>query len=125
MIHEDEWLARVHAWRASGLSASEYCKGKAFTKGSLLTWSSRLGRAGKVPRSQVGRKASPANGSRPSPLRFARLVPSTTMPVPSPLSTTTSSVMTVVIGSSRIEVSSGFDPSLLRSVVDVLAGGAR
>jgi hypothetical protein len=42
MAHAELWKKRVEDWRASGLSAAEYCKGQEFTTGTLYRWSSRL-----------------------------------------------------------------------------------
>lgn len=136
MRHEDEWLDRVLAWRASGLSAKAYCADKSYLAGTLLTWSSRLGRDGKVERSVAGRKARPRTPASHGTMRFVRVVGSTrgTDASTSTTSTTTRDpsasmssphVMAIVIGSSRIEVRPGFDANLLRSVVSALGGDAR
>jgi transposase len=42
MANAELWRKRVADWRASGLSAAEYCKGQEFTTGPLYRWSSRL-----------------------------------------------------------------------------------
>jgi transposase len=42
MANVELWKKRVADWRASGLSAAEYCKGQEFTTGPLYRWSSRL-----------------------------------------------------------------------------------
>lgn len=36
------WEERLKDWRASGLSAEEYCRGKGFSAGTLYRWSSRV-----------------------------------------------------------------------------------
>lgn len=130
MTHEDVWLARVRAWRESGLSAKDYCPGKDFSAGALLSWSSRLGRAGKIAPSPSGRK-SKTSAATPS-VRFARVVASamrSTSPVPTSAPAAPSkphpSSMTITVGTTRIEVAPGFDPSMLRAVVDALGGSAR
>ena len=43
MADTTTWRKRVATWRASGLSASEFCKGREFPAGTLYWWSSRLG----------------------------------------------------------------------------------
>ena len=57
-----EWTARVNAWRASGKTAREFCKGRGFSEGGLHSWSSRLKRCGGEP-----------PGARPE-VRLARVV---------------------------------------------------
>ncbi|ADO73741.1 IS66 family insertion sequence element accessory protein TnpA [Stigmatella aurantiaca] len=52
MANAEQWKKRVADWRASGLSAAEYCKGQEFTTGPLYRWSSRLAEA-------AGGEASP------------------------------------------------------------------
>ncbi len=47
MANAELWKKRVADWRASGLSAAEYCKGQEFTTGPLYRWSSRLAEAGR------------------------------------------------------------------------------
>ena len=131
MTQEEAWLVRVRAWRASGLSAKDYCRDQAFGATTLLTWSSRLGRAGKIAKSRSGRKKTKRDAA-PS-VTFARVVGATrraaasssitselaSAPTPAPRA------MTIAVGASRIEVSHGFDASLLRAVVEALAGDAR
>jgi hypothetical protein len=124
---DEEWLERVLAWRASGMTAAAYCVGKPFEVGALRAWSSRLGRAGIAPRSPGGRGARQA----PVPaMRFARVTTqakasSATASATPSAPHSTSSAMVVAIGESRIEVPNGFDPSLLRVAVEALAGGTR
>ena len=48
MADTELWKKRVADWRASGVSAAEYCKGQAFTTGTLYRWSSRLTDAARV-----------------------------------------------------------------------------
>jgi hypothetical protein len=129
MTVEKDWLERVLAWRASGVTAAEFCEGAPFDASSLRTWSSRLGREGKVPRSPIGRRPKKAEVA-PS-VRFARVVTRAAeaepglVPVAFSGSTSAAPALAVVIGESRIEVCAGFDPSLLRAVVSALGGGAR
>ena len=124
MTAEDVWLERVVAWRESGQSAAEFCKGESYDASSLRGWSSRLGREGKVGRSPRGRRPRKAP-QRPS-VAFARVVTSAT-PVlhrASKPSAASHTALVVAIGATRIEVAPGFDPVLLRSVVQALAAGA-
>lgn len=48
MARASEWSARVVSWRASGLSAEEFCKGQTFSKKSLWAWSCVLQRKAKA-----------------------------------------------------------------------------
>lgn len=126
MTAEETWVERVVAWRASGVSAAEYCKDKEYEVSALRTWSSRLGRAGKVPRSPLGRQSrKPENRSKSAPSGFARVVTKagaaqlcSAINAPEP-----GGALVVVVGRVRMEVAAGFDPVLLRSVVAALAGG--
>jgi transposase len=42
MADTGQWKKRVEDWRASGLSAGEYCREREFTAATLYRWSSRL-----------------------------------------------------------------------------------
>lgn len=44
MARAQIWAERVTEWRESGLSASEFAKGRDFRAGTLRWWSSRLRR---------------------------------------------------------------------------------
>lgn len=44
------WAERVEEWRASGLSAEEYCRGRGLSAGTLYRWSSRVRRGGEAAR---------------------------------------------------------------------------
>jgi transposase len=123
MTSEEEWLERVQSWRASGVSAAEYCQGTGFSAGSLRSWSSRFGREGKVPRSRLGRRAV-KDAATPS-VRFARVVTAGAQPEARLQTQWTPPALVVAVGETRIEVSAGFDPSLLRAVVSALDGGGR
>jgi hypothetical protein len=46
MSNEKHWPARVDAWRASGMSAQEFCKQRGYSATTLYWWSSQLKRAG-------------------------------------------------------------------------------
>lgn len=127
MTSEETWVERIVAWRASGLSAAEYCKEQDYDTSALRMWSSRLGRAGKVPRSPSGRRPRKTEQpAQPPPVSFARVVtkaegaqlPTVNEPPAQP------SALVVVIGHARLEVAAGFDPVLLRSIVCALAAGA-
>jgi len=129
MTLEETWLERVVSWRASGVSADAFCAGAEFSAGALRSWSSRFGREGKVARSPIGRRAKKAEAG--PGVRFARVVRAAAEPVPSPdpaavaSPSRTAPAVVVALGHARIEVWSGFDPSVLRAVVAALEGGSR
>jgi hypothetical protein len=105
------------------VSAAEFCEGKPYEVAALRSWSSRLGKAGKVERSVLGRR----HKSRPqrSGVTFARVV-SVTAPKAhdsAVRSVDGSGGLVVAVGTTRIEIARGFDPALLRSVVQALAAG--
>ena len=100
MAKAAEWVERVEAWRSSGSTAREYCKGKGFTASSLLWWSSQLQRA--------GTKKRPSSSGD---VRLARVVRSTSA---------SAAPIVVHVGDARVEVSSGADAALLWAVMDAL-----
>jgi hypothetical protein len=50
MAKAAEWSERVADWRASGLTAKEYCEGREYSAQNLLYWSSTLRRKGSAER---------------------------------------------------------------------------
>jgi len=108
------WLERVLAWRQDGRSAAQYCEDQPYHPSSLLSWSSRLGQQGKVHPLTHRRKGTAKSAPAAT---FARVV---ARPAPQP-----SAAVVVSIGASRIEVTEGFDPGLLKAVVTALAGGGQ
>lgn len=97
---ETAWSERVAAWRASGVSASQFAHDQGLALSTLRYWAARLSKA-------------------PKP-QFLRLV---TKPPAAP--TPSSSELIVEVGAARIRVTPGFDPALLSGVVQALNGGAR
>lgn len=94
------WRERVGAWRASGLTADAFASDQPFSAGTLRWWSSRLGQA-------------------PSPT-FLELVPRPATSAPEPPRD-----LVIEVGTARVRVAPGFDPTLLAAVVRALAEGAR
>jgi hypothetical protein len=45
MANEETWTKRIAEWRASGLTAREFCAGRDFKLAGLYWWSSNLQRA--------------------------------------------------------------------------------
>ena len=100
---ERKWAERVAEWRGSGDTAAAFCEGKDFTAGGLRYWSSRLRR-----RDEEGRG--------PRAPRMVRVVraPAATEAMVAPL--------VIEVGRVRVGVRGGFDPQVLRAVVDALVG---
>lgn len=90
------WQRHVDAWRSSGLSARDFAARHHLDSRSLYAWSSRLRRA-----------------TEPPPLSFLPVLAST---VVEPLR----ELEVVLSRGRRILVRPGFDPALLRAVVEAL-----
>ena len=109
MADTTTWRKRVAAWRASGLSASEFCKGRDFGAGTLYWWSSRLGREATV-------VTAP---------RLARVILATrltaTVGMRSPVPSLVPSSIIIEVRGARVVVSSGTDAATLSLVLDALA----
>lgn len=59
------WKKRVASWRASGKTAEKYSAGRAWSAGTLLWWSSRLGREAAPPAVRIAQLVrSPAPQDR-------------------------------------------------------------
>ncbi len=103
MAKASEWSARVASWRASGLSAEEFCKGQSFSKKGLWAWSSVL-----------QRKAKAEPRVTDSKIALARVVraPEGAM----------SSGACVVFATDRgrLELRGRVDPEMLRAMLEVL-----
>jgi hypothetical protein len=100
-----EWLERVQAWKASGLSAQEFARGKGFTSKVLRWWRWKLGsEAGAVSTKPV--RVAKAT----SPIEFIELVTPTRDP----------SGLLIRVGRVNVEVDRGFDLDTLARLLDVL-----
>jgi hypothetical protein len=111
MAKASEWAARVAEWRASGVTAKDFCAGRGYAPSSLLGWSSRLGRE---------KKRSEQTRAKRSTVRFARVVrsgPHRSAEVPAAL--------LVEVGGARIHVNGRADSEALRAVFDALRLSAR
>ncbi len=97
---EAAWSERVAAWRASGVSASQFASDQGLVVSTLRYWATRL-------------------SNTPKP-QFLRLVTKrAAAPTPSVAE------LVVEVGAARIRVAAGFDAALLSDVVHALKGGAR
>lgn len=63
------WKKRVASWRASGKTAEKYNAGRGWSAGTLLWWSSRLGREAPPPAVRIAQLVrSPVPRDRGEPL---------------------------------------------------------
>jgi transposase len=99
-----KWVERVRGWKTSGLSATDYARGRGFAAATLAWWSSRIRVAG-----LCGEVATSTSSSQ---VRMARVV----------RAAAPSSSINVRVGGANLEVRAGFDPALLREVVEALGG---
>ena len=108
-----EWAERVRAWRSSGLSSKEFCRGRGFAAQTLLWWSSQLGRKGVTTRT-----------AREPSVTLARVVSKV-----SPREVSARAAIRLDVDGARVEVLPGTDRSTLSMVLETLravsAGGAR
>jgi transposase len=107
MANAELWRKRVADWRASGLSAAEYCKGQEFTTGPLYRWSSRL--------------AETARGEAGAVLPMVRLVTATASVEAAPR---TAQVIIEVQGA-RVLVPPGADVATVGVVMEALGVAGR
>jgi hypothetical protein len=89
------WLERIAAQAGSGLSGRAWCEREDVSYGSFIQWRRRLGEE------SAGEK----------PLSWVRVLPGEVH----------ASSLLVRIGAVGIEVGAGFDPVLLRRVVEALS----
>ena len=101
-----KWAARVSEWRQSGKPAEEFADGRGFEGSTLRYWSSRL---------KHGIDTVPAETP---PVRMARVVRRSK----SAVAATTDAGIVVEVGAARVTVRRGFDPLLLRELVESLRG---
>lgn len=107
---ETKWAARVAEWRASEQTAPAFCEGKDFTAGGLRYWSSQL------------RRRDVEKG-RGRPMRMARVIRSRQVgATDTQVTRATDALLVVEVGGARVAIRRGFDPEVLRAVVDTLGG---
>jgi hypothetical protein len=102
MAKASEWAARVAEWRASGVSAREFCVDRGYAPSSLLGWSSRLQR-------EKGRKHE----------AVAPRVPLARVLGRAPAVESRSAIM-LEVGGARMEVRAGTDRATLSMVLEAL-----
>jgi hypothetical protein len=99
--NETLWAERVEEFHRSGRSAPVFANGRGYTASALKYWEKKL-------------KARPQRS-----LALARVVRAGTI-----AESNTEGTVELLVGSARIVVRRGFDPVLVRELVDAL-GGAR
>ncbi|MBN2982663.1 IS66 family insertion sequence element accessory protein TnpA [Cohnella algarum] len=102
MAREDvqkKWEERIAAFRSSGEKAARWCKANQVDRRGLYTWMKRL------------------SGSSPAAVKSATFVKAHITPEPE---ATPSACLRIRIGAAVIEVDAGFNPTLLRDVVQAL-----
>lgn len=90
------WQERINSYRNSGLTMEDWCAANGFTLDQLKYWLYK------------GRKKSPTQAAP------------TFLPVAVSSSEPVAFALWIHVGSARIEVTSGFEPQLLREVVEAL-----
>jgi hypothetical protein len=95
MANRADWAERVGAWRASGLTAAEFSRGKGYAPKSLSWWSNHLKQLERKEQSGVA-------------VPMARVVRDDG-----------ARELVVEIGTLRVVVRPGFDAALLREVLRV------
>lgn len=91
----ERWQERIVSYRNSGLTMKDWCAANGFTVDQLKYWLYK------------GKKKSPTQAATFVPVKVASSEPA-------------ASALWIHIGSARIEVNSGFEPQLLRDVVEAL-----
>ena len=109
MATANEWRERVRAWKASGLTAAEFCTERGLKAHQLKTWAWKLG--------MTSRKgAAPVD----APLRLVKLVPRPNAKTTVAGSANESSGIRIVAANVSVEVKRGFDRSVLTDVLAAL-----
>ena len=98
----DQWLQRVRAWKASGLTCAKFVKGKGFSASALRWWTWKLG--------SEGEELEP----RAERVDFFEVV----------APTSEGRGLTLRLGRVEVEVIRGFDAETLARVLDVLEARA-
>jgi hypothetical protein len=101
MTRASEWATRVAAWRASGKTAKDFCKGRDYAASRLLWWSSDLNRRG-------GARAA---GKAVVLTRVVRKTESSRAQV----------AAVVHLGSIRVEIPAGADRATVSTVLEILS----
>ena len=116
MANAAEWTERVAAWRASGLTADQFCAGRDFACRTLLRWSSELGRTAVGPTIRFARAVPvPVPVPKKPEIALARVI-RTRAPVEIP-----GAAIVIVVDGARVEVGRGAAREVLLMVLDALS----
>ena len=107
-----KWAARVAAWRASGLTSSEFCRNKSYTPGALRLWAHLLGKQ---------EAAHDTPGRSPAP-RLARVqrVPAAPAAGADKCPGAPQAALVLHVAQGALAIAPGFDPATLASLLAVL-----
>jgi hypothetical protein len=94
------WRDHVEMWRASGKTQAAYAASVGLKTTTLVYW---------LKRARLESKAETNSSTPPPTVRMARVKPSRV-----------SESLAVCVGAARIEVRQGFDPALLRDILNAL-----
>jgi hypothetical protein len=110
-----KWEARVDAWRASGMSAPEFCAGKEFTTHGLRYWAYRLRRehSDDLPNEAMTTKTERRSSGAKREIRLARVVEA---------KREVETAIVMEIGEARVGLRRGFDRETLRALLEMLVG---
>jgi transposase len=103
MANAKIWEQRIAAWRASGLTAAQYCAKEGLGRRALSRWSQRL-------------------QGEPPPMRLARLV-RTPEPAAAPTGSA-SPALVIEVGGARVTVGYGADISTVVTVLALVGAGS-
>ena len=112
MANAAEWTERVAAWRASGLTADQFCAGRDFACRTLLRWSSELGRSAAGPTIRLARAEAVPKKPEIALARVVRTRPTVEIP---------GAAIVIVVDGARVEVGRGASREVLTMVLDALA----
>ena len=114
MTKAEIWTKRIEEWRASGLTAEEFCRPRGFDADRLYRWSSRLAK-----RAKESPKAEPT-------ISIARVI---RRPMSPSVAAKSEPSVCIEIAGARVTVAAGVCKATLASVFEVLEarahGGAR
>ncbi len=107
MADAEAWSKRVVDWRASGLTAKEFCAKHDLQLSSLRYWTYRQ---------RAAEKASEESAVKLVPV----VVKPEETPQPTPAAERREPALTVEIGAARIVVPTGMEPATLKMVLELL-----
>jgi hypothetical protein len=122
MTNTDIWRTRVEEWRASGLTAAQYCAADGLNPRSLYHWSWRLGRNAEAAEGAGTEERVGLAGTRSGGPRVLRVLRSAAVDHDS---TGAAPPIEVELGNATVVVRPGFDAATLAAVLDVVERRSR